>query len=194
MKMKQLAIFASGSGTNAENIIRHFKENGKAEVVAIFCNNPKAEIIGRAKNLGVDCIVFDKKDFYESGKVEKQLEELKVDLIVLAGFLLLLPEKLIKHFPKKIINIHPALLPKFGGKGFYGSKVHEAVLKAGEKKSGITIHYVDEKFDEGEIIFQTTCDVDESETAETLAKKIRQLEHEYYPRVIESILNGMHNS
>ena len=154
-----------------------------------MCNNPKAVVIERAKNLHTPSMVFTKQEFYESEKIEKLLQRLKIDLIVLAGFLWLVPESLIRKYPGKIINIHPALLPQHGGKGFYGSKVHEAVIRSGEKKSGITIHYVNEKFDEGEIIFQEKCDIEENETAESLAAKIHKLEHEHYPGVIEKILD-----
>jgi phosphoribosylglycinamide formyltransferase-1 len=187
--MKRIAIFASGSGTNAEHIIRYFKANGKAIIEVVMCNNPKAVVIERAKNLHTPSLVFTRQEFYESQKIERLLERLKIDLIVLAGFLWLVPESLIKKFPNRIVNIHPALLPQHGGKGYYGSKVHDAVLQSGEKKSGITIHYVNEKFDEGEIIFQASCDIDPGDTPDTLAKKIHLLEYEHYPRVIEEILS-----
>lgn len=187
--MKRIAIFASGSGTNAENIIRYFKNNGKAITEVVLCNNPKALVIERAKVLHTPSMVFTKEDFYASPKIEKLLERLKVDLIVLAGFLWLVPESLIKKFPGKIINIHPALLPNHGGKGFYGAKVHESVIRSGEKKSGITIHYVNEKFDEGEIIFQAACDIEPNDTPATLAQKIHGLEQEHFPRVIEEVLD-----
>ena len=186
--MKRIAIFASGSGTNAENIIRYFKENGKAITEVVLCNNSKALVIERAKQLHTPAMVFSKQELYETGKIEKLLERLKIDLIVLAGFLWLVPASLVKKFPGRIINIHPALLPDHGGKGFYGAKVHEAVLASGADKSGITIHQVNEKFDDGKIIFQAVCSVDKGETPESLAKKIHQLEYEHYPRVIEEVL------
>lgn len=189
--MKRIAIFASGSGTNAEQIIRHFKNNGKAITEVVLTNNPNAVVIERAKNLHTPSFIFSKEDFYGSDKIGKLLQRLQIDLIVLAGFLWLVPESLIKKYPGKIINIHPALLPQHGGKGFYGAKVHEAVIRSGDKKSGITIHYVNEKFDEGKIIFQATCDIDENETAETLAAKIHKLEYEHYPTVIENILDQL---
>ena len=189
--MKRIAIFASGSGTNAENIIRYFKTNGKAITEVVLCNNPKAPVIERARLLHTPSLIITKEDLYDSSKIEKLLERLKIDLIVLAGFLWLIPESLVKKFPRRIINIHPALLPQHGGKGFYGSRVHEAVLDSGLKKSGITIHYVNEKFDEGEIIFQAACDIADNETPESLAKKIHQLEHEHYPQVIEKLLYPM---
>ena len=189
--MKRIAIFASGSGTNAENIIRYFKANGKAITEVVLCNNPQAVVIERAKNLHTPAMVFSRQELYDSPKIETLLQRLKIDLIVLAGFLWLLPEPLIKKFPGRIVNIHPALLPKYGGKGFYGSKVHEAVLGAGEKQSGITIHRVNEKFDEGEIIFQATCDIADNETPASLAAKIHKLEYEHYPRVIEELLDKL---
>ena len=188
--MKNLVIFASGSGTNAENIIRHFKLNGKAVVKAVFCNRPDADVIVRAKKLNTEVVVFNKKDFQESDKVIRLLEQMNADLIVLAGFLWLIPDAMIKKYPHQIINIHPALLPKHGGKGFYGANVHRAVLETGDRKSGITIHYVNENFDEGEIIFQKECEINVGETPETLAHKVRALELEYYPKVIEEILNN----
>jgi phosphoribosylglycinamide formyltransferase-1 len=186
--LKRIAIFASGSGTNAENIIRYFKANGKAAIEAVLCNNPNAGVIQRAETLSVPCILFNRHDFYETDRIEKLLAEMNIDLVVLAGFLWLLPEKLTKQFHGRIVNIHPALLPKYGGKGFYGNKVHEAVLQAGEKKSGITIHYVNDKFDEGEIIAQYTCDVNDNDNAQALASKVFALEYEHYPKVIEQIL------
>lgn len=189
--MKRIAIFASGSGTNAENIIRHFKANGKAITEVVLCNNPKAIVIERAKNLHTPAMVFSKKDLYETPKIENLLARLNIDLVVLAGFLWLLPESFIQKFRGRIVNIHPALLPQHGGKGFYGSRVHEAVISNGDKKSGITIHQVNEKFDEGEILFQAECDVEENETPESLAAKIHRLEYEHYPRVIEELLEKL---
>jgi len=191
--MKRIAIFASGSGTNAENIIKHFKANGKAIAEVVLCNNPKALVIERAKALHTPSMVFTKQDLYDSQKIENLLVRLKIDLIVLAGFLWLLPASLIKKFPGRIINIHPALLPKHGGKGFYGSKVHEAVMQSGEKKSGITIHFVNDKFDDGEIIFQASCDIEPGDTPSTLAEKIHKLEHEHYPIIIDNLLEKMNH-
>lgn len=185
---KRIAIFASGSGRNAENIISYFRSNQKVLVEMVLCNNPKAGVIEKAERLSIPCILFNRHDFYETDKIETILAEKKIDLIVLAGFLWLLPGKLIKQFHGRIVNIHPALLPKYGGKGFYGMKVHEAVLKAGEKISGITIHYVDDKFDEGEIIAQFTCKIDPDDTVETLASKVYALEYELYPKVLEQLL------
>ena len=186
--MKRIAIFASGSGTNAANIIRYFKENQKAITEVVICNNPNAAVINRARDLHTPSLLITREDLAENGKVGRMLERLKIDLVVLAGFLWLIPESLINKFPNRIVNIHPALLPKYGGKNFYGSKVHDAVLKAGEKKSGITIHYVNTQYDEGKIIFQAECDVDPGDTPETLAAKVHELEHKHYPVVIEQLL------
>ncbi|REJ82839.1 MAG: phosphoribosylglycinamide formyltransferase [Bacteroidetes bacterium] len=186
--MIRLSVFASGSGTNAENIIRHFNSSKYFKVVSVYCNKPDAAVIGRAKKLHVPCRIFNRDDFYYEGNVLKWLKEDQTDFIVLAGFLLLVPNELITAFPDRIINIHPALLPKFGGKGFYGSRVHQAVTEAGEVMSGITVHLVNEKFDEGRIIFQAGCHVSRSDTAESLAKKIHELEYRYFPRVIEKFI------
>lgn len=183
--MKHLAIFASGSGTNAEAIIRHFQNSKTHHVVRIYCNNPQAGVIQRAAQLEIPCLVFDRTDFQDGKRILEQLKSDRTDAIVLAGFLWLVPDYLIKSFPSKIINIHPALLPKYGGKGFYGEKVHKAVLEAKDPMSGITIHEVNEKFDEGKIIFQAACYCSEEDTIETLAKKIHALEHKYFPVVIE---------
>ncbi len=189
--MKSLVIFASGSGTNAENIIRHFQANKKAKVAAVFCNNPRAEVTQRAEKLEVPCIVFTRKDFYETDLVEQQLREVNPDLIVLAGFLWLIPYSIIKRFHRRIINIHPALLPRHGGKGFYGNIVHGAVIKSGDNQSGITIHYVDEEFDHGEIVFQKAFDIENAETPESLGQKVHKLEYEYYPKVIEQLISDL---
>ena len=188
--MKQattIAVLASGSGTNAENIIRYFAHSKKAKVVLVLTNNPSAGVINRAKNLNVPCVVFNKNDFSKTDTVLNLLTEYKTDLIVLAGFLLLVPEKIIRAFQNKIINIHPALLPEAGGKGFYGERVHRAVLDTRHPVSGITIHYVNEKFDEGEIIFQAACHVSKEDTIDSLASKIHSLEYMYFPVVIEKI-------
>ena len=186
--IKKIAVFASGSGTNAENLIRYFSNSGRAKVELVLCNNPVAGIIERARNLGVPSVVFNRKDFYESTMVLNQLLEKKIDLVVLAGFLWLIPWNIIATFEKKIINIHPALLPGFGGKGFYGMKVHQAIIDSKSLLSGITIHYVNEKFDEGEIIFQAASHVNKEDTAESLAKKIHELEYSYFPVVVEKVL------
>ncbi|WP_339784370.1 MAG: phosphoribosylglycinamide formyltransferase [Imperialibacter sp.] len=181
---KNLAIFASGSGTNAENIVKHFKGNSDVGVKLILSNKKDAGVLERAKKLGIPSHVFSRPDFYENNNVLDVLKAHNVDWVVLAGFLWLIPGNLIKAFPDKIINIHPALLPKFGGKGMYGDRVHQAVIQAGEKDSGITIHLVNEKYDEGKILFQASCDIEKDETPQSLAAKIHQLEYTYFPQVI----------
>ncbi|MEX0987266.1 MAG: phosphoribosylglycinamide formyltransferase [Bacteroidales bacterium] len=188
--MSNIAIFASGSGTNAQNIIRFFRPKENINVKLVLCNKPEAGVIDRAKELDTETFIFTRDDFYNTDLVNDKLEQYGIDYIVLAGFLWLVPESIVKAYPNAIINIHPALLPKYGGKGMYGSKVHEAVIANGEMESGITIHYVNEKYDEGNIIFQARCSVDRADTPETLAKKIHQLEHAHFPSVIEKVLAG----
>ncbi|MFZ9159330.1 MAG: phosphoribosylglycinamide formyltransferase [Aquirufa sp.] len=183
--MKNLVLFASGSGSNAEKIIEHFKGSDQVQITHIYCNNPTAGIIQRAERLGVPCRVFDRES-YKNGTVLKEVQSLRTDWIILAGFLWLIPADFVKAFPQRIVNIHPALLPKFGGKGMYGHFVHEAVVAAGEKESGITIHYVNEHYDEGATIFQSSFPVLPSDTPEDVAKKGQVLEHRDFPRVIES--------
>jgi phosphoribosylglycinamide formyltransferase 1 len=185
--MKNIVIFASGSGTNAENIVLHLKKSCQGSVVAIFTNNPNAKVLDRAKNLNVPTQIFNKSELSD-GFVLDKINLLKPDLIVLAGFLLKFPESIIKHYPNKIINIHPALLPKYGGKGMYGMRVHQAVLDNKEIETGITIHYVNENYDEGEFIFQKSVTVEDCNTAEEIADKIHVLEHRYFPEVIEKLL------
>lgn len=185
---KKLVIFASGSGTNAENIIKHFKNSGKAEVIALFSNNRNAKALKRAHDLQVKALHFDREAFYNSNDVLNVLKDLKPDLIILAGFLWLFPENILRKFPDRVINIHPALLPKFGGKGMFGEAVHQAVIDKKEKESGITIHYVDPKYDEGKVIFQTRFPVEENMTPSELAEKIHEQEYHHFPRVIEEIL------
>ncbi|MBP8945400.1 MAG: phosphoribosylglycinamide formyltransferase [Paludibacteraceae bacterium] len=183
----RIAIFASGSGSNAENIIRYFSNHPNFVFPVIISNNEKAFVHERAKKLGVPSVTFSKEDFLKGEKILNFLQEQKIDAVVLAGFLLQLPPLLINAYPKKIINIHPALLPKFGGKGMYGMRVHEAVKEAGETETGITIHYVNNEYDAGEIIFQAKCPVLPEDTPETIAKKVHELEYQYFPRVIEKI-------
>lgn len=187
MTMTNLSIFASGNGTNAQKIIEYFQDSKAIHVAVVMSNCTDAKVLERTKKFSIPSFVFSKKDFYETDVVLNKLISLNIDLIVLAGFLWLVPEKIITHFPHKIINIHPALLPKFGGKGMYGMKVHETVLDNKEQESGITIHYVNKQFDEGEIIFQAKCKVNETDTPESLAQKIHQLEHQHYPVIIEKI-------
>lgn len=185
---KKIAIFASGSGSNAENIARYFKNHPSVKTSLILTNNPKAYVIERAKILGIPYYIFSRKEFYETRSVIDLLKSRGIDFIVLAGFLWLVPQNLLQEYPGAIVNIHPALLPKYGGKGMYGDKVHAAVIAAGEKESGITIHYVNENYDEGQAICQYKCDISLSDTPETLAEKIHGLEYEYFPKVIEEIL------
>jgi phosphoribosylglycinamide formyltransferase-1 len=187
--MKRIVIFASGSGTNAENISRFFKQSEVASVVHIVTNNKNAKVIDRAKILKIKSLIFSKKELLEEGELLKFLKK-EADIIVLAGFLWKIPQHIVSAFPNKIINIHPALLPKFGGKGMYGMNIHKSVIESKEKETGITIHYVNEKYDDGAIIFQAKTSVLPSETAEDVAKKIHQLEYEHFPRVIEAIIKS----
>ncbi|MCC8359436.1 phosphoribosylglycinamide formyltransferase [Salinimicrobium sediminilitoris] len=185
---KKIVIFASGNGSNAENIIKYFLKQGTAEVVAVFSNNRTAKVLRRAHDLEVKALHFDREALYESDDVLNLLKDIKPDLIVLAGFLWMFPKKIIKRFPNKVINIHPALLPKYGGKGMYGMNVHKAILEQKEVETGISIHYVNDKYDEGELIFQTTTAIEAKDTVEDIAEKIHQLELEYFPKVIENLL------
>ncbi|MDR2652273.1 MAG: phosphoribosylglycinamide formyltransferase [Prevotellaceae bacterium] len=188
LKIKNIAIFASGAGSNAENIIKYFEISDVGKVKTLFCNVPNAYVLKRADNLGVPCVIFSRDDFYKSNMIIDKLLHDEIDLIVLAGFLWLIPENIIQLYNNRIINIHPALLPDYGGKGMYGDKVHKAVIADGKKESGITIHYVNEKYDDGDIIFQAKCKITDADTAETLAQKVHVLEYEHYPKVIESVL------
>ena len=185
---KRLAIFASGSGSNAQKILEYFKENENAEVSIILSNNPDAYVLQRADNFETPTHVFDRHEFYQTDQVIQLLKDHQIDLIVLAGFLWLIPQNLVNAFPKAIINIHPALLPNYGGKGMYGDRVHQAVLDAKEGETGITIHYIDEKFDEGEIIFQAKYKIEPNDTLDLIRFQVQQLEHQFYPKVIESII------
>ena len=185
--MKKVVIFASGSGTNAENIILHLKKSCQGNVVGIFTNNPNAKVIERAKNLNVSVQVFNKNELSDGFVLEK-INSLQPDLIVLAGFLLKFPESIISQYPNKIINIHPALLPKYGGKGMYGRHVHNAVFENKEKETGITIHYVNENYDKGAFIFQKSVTIEDCKTAEEIAEKIHKLEMEHFPIIIQQLL------
>ncbi len=182
---KKLAIFASGSGTNAEEIFKHFQSHPGIEVVLLLSNKPDAYALERAKKFNVPARVFNKAQFQDE-TVLGWLNEFGVTHIVLAGFLWLIPKYLVQHYPDRIVNIHPALLPKYGGKGMYGSKVHEAVKASGDTKTGITIHLVNEEYDEGKVLFQDTCEVLEGDSPDDIAKKIHQLEYKHFPRVIEA--------
>jgi phosphoribosylglycinamide formyltransferase-1 len=186
--MKNIAVFASGSGTNAENIIHYFNAKPGFSVGLIVCNNPNAGVIERAKKLGVPCLLIDKESFKDEAWMLEQLRQYQINFIALAGFLWLIPPYLVKAFPNGIVNIHPALLPKFGGKGMYGHKVHQSVIQSGEAESGITIHWVNEHYDEGTIIFQAKCKITPEDSPQSLASKIHLLEYEFYPKVLEEIL------
>jgi phosphoribosylglycinamide formyltransferase-1 len=185
---KRVAIFASGSGSNAQKIMELFKHSAEIEIVLVLTNNPDAYVLQRADNFEIPTHIFGRKEFYETDHIIDLLKNLEVDLIVLAGFLWLIPKNLITEYPGRIVNIHPALLPKFGGKGMYGDHVHNAVLAAGESEGGITIHYVDENYDEGEFIYQAKYKIDKGDNLEMIKFKGQQLEHQHYPRVVESIL------
>ena len=187
--MKRVVIFASGSGSNAENLIRFFQNKDNAAVVQVLTNNPRAKVIERCKNLNISCLSFNRTAFYTTNDILKILKGQSPDLIVLAGFLWKFPESILNEFPNKVINIHPALLPKFGGKGMFGMHVHEAVVSQKETETGITIHYVNENYDEGAIIFQAKCEVLASDSAKDVAAKIHELEMKYFPEVVEDFLN-----
>lgn len=186
--MKNIAVFASGSGTNAENFINFFENSEFAKIELVVTNNPFAGVIQKAMDKDVDCII----NLFQSGddidNLCIMLDEYQIDFIVLAGFLKLVPQKIINLFPNKIVNIHPALLPKFGGKGMYGNIVHQAVINNKEKESGISIHFVNEFYDEGQIIAQFKCNIDDNENPDTLAKKIHKLEYQHYPQIVENII------
>lgn len=187
--MKKIAVFASGAGSNAARIIDRFRAHKTIHVTLIVCNNPGAGVLKIAAKENIPAIIIEKERFFRDDAYRKELKEKEIDLIVLAGFLWKIPVALIKAFQNKIINIHPALLPTYGGKGMYGAAVHEAVIAAKEKESGITIHYVDELYDHGPVIFQTTCPVYDTDTIELLAERIQQLEHTHYAPTIERLLH-----
>jgi phosphoribosylglycinamide formyltransferase-1 len=186
--MKKIAIFASGAGSNAAKIIKRFQQHETIQVSLIVSNKKGAGILQIADENNIPSLIINKEKFFEGDGYVAELKEKQIDLIVLAGFLWKIPDSLVKAFPNRIINIHPALLPKFGGKGMYGRFVHQAVIDNKEKESGITIHYVDGHYDNGDIIFQATCPVLENDTADSLAKRVQLLEHEHYPKEIESLL------
>ena len=187
--MKKIVVFASGSGTNAENIILHFNEKKSGTVVAVLSNNPNAKVLDRAKKLNVPTVVFSKEEL-STDEVLQKLISFQPDLIVLAGFLLKFPQKIIAAYPDKIINIHPALLPKYGGKGMYGMNVHRAILDNKDAETGISIHFVNEHYDEGNIIFQEKVSITDCITPEEIAEKVHELEHKYFPEVIEKLINS----
>ncbi|PKP52339.1 MAG: phosphoribosylglycinamide formyltransferase [Bacteroidetes bacterium HGW-Bacteroidetes-1] len=186
--MKRIVIFASGSGTNMERIAEFFQSSHNVKIILVVCNKVGAGVIGRAEKMEIPVMIIDKPSFYNTNLLSEKLLEMQTDLIVLAGFLWLVPSHLLHAFPNRIINIHPALLPKFGGKGMYGEKVHEAVIAAGEKYSGITIHYVNEHYDSGDILFQKSFEIALNETPASLAARIHVLEHTHFPKVIDDFL------
>ena len=187
--MKKIAIFASGSGSNAENIIRFFAKNPEISVKSVFCNVPDAYVLERAKKYNIPTYVFNREEMKNPDKVLRLLQDQCIDFIVLAGFLWLMPSCITTVYPNRIVNIHPALLPNYGGKGMYGERVHQAVIAAGEKESGITIHYVNDHYDEGTTIFQAHCSITPEDTPETLATKVHALEYEHFPRVIGEVIS-----
>ncbi len=185
---KNIAIFASGGGSNALKIIEHFLSSSKGNIALIVCNKANAGVLKIAEHFDIQTLIINRKDFYDSENILETFEMHQIDFLVLAGFLWLMPAYLVKAFPNRIVNIHPALLPKYGGKGMYGHYVHEAVKAANESESGMTIHYVNEHYDEGNVIFQATCALDSSDSPEDIAQKVLALEHAHYAKVIESIL------
>src|SRR5688572_13679689 len=190
-RFTHIAIFASGAGSNAQKIIDHFRDHAIAKISLIVCNNPAAGVLQIAAKEEIPVLLIEKDRFYKDDAYIKELNEYRIDLIVLAGFLWKIPVALLNMYPGRILNIHPALLPNYGGKGMYGQAVHEAVIKAGETESGITVHYVDEIYDNGKIIFQAHCPVLPADTADSLARRIHQLEHQHYPKVIERVVSGI---
>lgn len=189
--MRNIAIFASGSGTNAENIIKYFSTSNSAKVTLVLSNKREAFVLKRAEAHNIKTIFFERTDFYYSGKVLNQLISGNIDFIVLAGFLWLVPENIIEKYEGRIINIHPALLPAYGGKGMYGDRVHRAVIESREQESGITIHYVNKIYDAGDIILQVKCRVEKDDSPETLASKVHALEYEYFPKVIKTLVESL---
>ncbi|NQV01977.1 MAG: phosphoribosylglycinamide formyltransferase [Bacteroidia bacterium] len=188
--MQRIAIFASGNGTNAQRVMEHFQDHPKIRVTLLLSNNPDAFVLERARTMHVPSMVFTRHDLYHSNHLLDILSVQCIDFLVLAGFLWLIPHYLLQAYPSRIINIHPALLPKYGGKGMYGMRVHESVIQSGERESGISIHYVNEQYDEGQIIFQTKCPIEPGDTPISLAKKVHELEYTYYPEIIEKVIGG----
>ena len=190
-KTVRIALFASGSGTNVENIANFFNGKTTAKPVCVLCNKPEAFVLERAKRLGLDSMTFNRADFNDGKKIMEYLRQHDIDMIVLAGFLWLVPQYLIDAYPSRIVNIHPALLPKFGGKGMYGMHVHEAVKQSGETETGITIHLIDGNYDKGNTVFQAKVAIDPSDTPDDIANKVHALEYKHYPEVIEEIAKGI---
>jgi phosphoribosylglycinamide formyltransferase 1 len=189
--LKNLVIFASGAGSNAQRIINYFRDSPFAKVVLVVCNKPGAGVMSIAERENIPVLLIEKERFFKGDGYLPEFQKRNTSLIILAGFLWKIPQILIDEYPRRIINIHPALLPKYGGKGMYGQYVHESIINAGEVESGITIHYVDEHYDNGDIIFQTACPVLEGDSSETLARRIHELEHLHYPIVIEEVLQKL---
>tara|TARA_A100001035_G_C27708248_1_gene465883 strand:- start:264 stop:842 length:579 start_codon:yes stop_codon:yes gene_type:complete len=189
MARHKIAILVSGTGTNAINIIQYFEKNSVADVSMVVSNRTNALALEKAQNKGVKTVVFNNESFKKNGVVLNYLRSVAVDFIVLAGFLMKVPSDIIHAYPNKIINLHPSLLPKYGGKGMYGKRVHSAVIEAEESESGISIHFVNEEYDEGAIIFQAKVNVEKGDNVEVLAQKIQQLEHRFFPKVIEQVIN-----
>jgi phosphoribosylglycinamide formyltransferase-1 len=188
---KNIAIFASGSGTNAENIAQYFKGHAGINVSLVLSNKPDAYVLERARILGIPSVVFDRHQFYETDSVLNTLWNNSIDIIVLAGFLWLVPSNILRAYPDRIVNIHPALLPRYGGKGMYGTKVHQAVKDSGDAVTGISIHFVNERYDEGQVIFQATCPVNHDDTPESIARKVHMLEYEHFPKQIEILVTKL---
>lgn len=186
----EVALFASGNGSNVQQIAEYFAKHNQIHIAMVLVNNENAFVIQRARNLNIPCFTFHRKDLYENKHVLNLLQQHAIDWIVLAGFLWLMPKDIIALYPNKIVNIHPALLPKFGGKGMYGHHVHEAVVAAGELQTGISIHYVNEQYDSGDLIFQAACPVKPADTPEDVAANIHLLEKKYFPPVLENIISG----
>ena len=189
--MRNIAIFASGSGTNAENLVHFFRTSPFGQVSLVLTNRPEAGVIQRAQTLDTECVVFNRRQFYDTNEVVDLLVERGIEFIILAGFLWLVPDNLLELYDNKIVNIHPALLPKYGGRGMYGHFVHEAVIANAEKESGITIHYVNSRYDEGDVILQARCKVEIDDTPHSLASKIHTLEYEHFPKAVEALLKKL---
>ncbi len=190
-KMHRIAIFASGTGTNATRFFEYFKNHEKAEISLLLSNNPNAKVLQSAALAGVPTFVFSAGELKNTSKVQEKLREQNIDFIVLAGFMLLIPEDITLDYQNRIVNIHPALLPDFGGKGMYGHHVHKAVIESGRKKSGISIHYVNSIYDDGDIIFRAECKVLDGDTVESLSARIQKLEHEHYPKIVEKLIKEL---
>lgn len=191
-RKKRIAIFASGTGSNAQKIVSHFRAHPSIEVILIVSNKAQAKVLEMAQENSIDTWVISRESFYKSEDILKKLTAYSIDFVVLAGFLWLIPQYLVRQYKNRMVNIHPALLPKYGGKGMYGMNVHRAVKEMGETESGMTIHYVDEQYDEGNIIFQASCALNSEDTPESIAHKVLQLEHEHFAKVIENILEKTH--